>query len=97
MLYLIQNCGETETNFIYETDNIEPFLGIARKLNDNGDKYSPMLYCFEIKEDDFEEYDESTPYYYDTYVSPMYRYNYNGKIVVLKNCTCLSKTKNLCE
>lgn len=97
MLYLIQNSGETETSFIYETDNIKPFLDIAKKLNNGGDEYSPTLYCFEITENDFEEYDESTPWFSDDYVYPEDRYNYNGKTVVLKNSCIVMETKNLCE
>lgn len=97
MLYLIQNSGETETGFIYETSNIEPFLDIAKRLNDGGDKYSPTLYCFEIMENDLEEYDESTSWISDNYVYPEDRYKYKNKTVVLKTSYIMAKTKNLCE
>lgn len=97
MLYLIQNSGETEASFIYETDNIEPFLNIAKKLNEGGDEYSPTLYCFEITKDDLEEYDESTPWSSDNYVYPEDRYKYKNKTVVLKVSYITAKTKNLCE
>lgn len=96
MLYLIQNSGETETGCIYETDNIEPFLNICKKLNNSGDDYSPLLYCFEITEDNLEDYDESTSWLSDNYVYPEDRYTYNGRTVVLKNVNFLND-ENLCK
>ena len=96
MLYLIQNSGETETGWIYETDNIEPFLNICKKLNNSGDDYSPLLYCFEITEDNLEDYDESTSWFSDNYVYPEDRYTYNGRTVVLKNVNFLND-ENLCK